>query len=93
MSKTKYILDRIEELEKVMKRRMELNQPYHKMKPDWFRQFIIELHREQEFEIMNLKMKLPLEDYSLLEWSRNNYVEFKQKNVEQLYAKNERIES
>tara|TARA_E500000178_G_scaffold355430_1_gene428048 strand:+ start:4745 stop:4966 length:222 start_codon:yes stop_codon:yes gene_type:complete len=72
MNKTKYILDRIDELEKVMKRRIELNRPYHKMKPDWFRQFIIELHREQELEIMNLKMKLPIEEYSLYERRKYN---------------------
>ena len=89
MSKTKYILNRIEELEKVNKRRIDLNTPYHRMKPYWFKEFIIELHREEQLEIMKLKMKLPLEEYSLLEWSRNNYVEFKQKNVEPVYATNE----
>ena len=65
MNRTKYIIQRIEQIELKMSRRLKLNHPVKK-KNKWLRNILMDIHREDEMELIKCKMRLPIDDYSLL---------------------------
>ena len=81
MIKTKYILDRIDELERRQIRFMKLNSPILE-KSKFTRELLMEIYRDYETELMQLKNKISIETYTLWILKDSNYVELKQKNVE-----------
>ena len=52
MNRTKYIIQRIEQIELKMSRRLKLNHPVKK-KNKWLRNILMDIHREDEMELIN----------------------------------------